>query len=64
MLAFIEDWVYRWKHARALLHLGNAWYYVFKKNIANGHSDAGDKAAEDILQGRFWEMYTGKPWVP
>jgi hypothetical protein len=72
MLAFIEDWVYRWKHARALLHLGNAWFYMFKKNhpsrvLLPGDTnpiDAGDRLAEDILQALFWEMHSGKPWVP
>ncbi|GEM_PF-4094842 len=70
----IRDWIYRWKRARALKHLCNAWYYMFKKNhrgdvwtdggfAAINPIDQGDAWAEDILQERFWEMYTGRQWI-
>ncbi len=73
MRAFVQSLIYRWKYARALKHLGNAWYYMFKKNHQgsflfprgiSGPVDTGDVWAEDVLQDRFWEMYTGKKWAP
>ena len=67
MRDWITDWVYRWRRARALLHLGNAWHYMLKKNIASkrlayldqglGYIDQGDVAAEGILSERFREMH-------
>jgi len=51
----IQDWMYRWRRSRALLRLGNAWYYMFKKGLF--HRDADDAEAADILERLFWDMY-------